>query len=95
MLLYCIMDTNASAALLNQPAAVAIARRLAAADSEVGRLRLLLRVHASLIKVRCSADKLFCIRHIHTQADPAMVLWECIMRCCSSCHPVWLCLGVY
>jgi hypothetical protein len=71
MLLYCIVDTKASAALLNQPAAVAIARWLAATDSEVGRLRLLLRVHASLIKVWCGADMRFCIRHIYTQAEIA------------------------
>jgi hypothetical protein len=57
ILLFLIMSCGGDTTLLKQPAAVAIARRLAAAaDSEAGRLQLLLRVRASLTKVWWSAD---------------------------------------
>ena len=52
-LMQCVVDGGGKESLMKQPAAIDIARRLAAATPETARLRLLLRVRASLIRVRC------------------------------------------
>jgi hypothetical protein len=51
-LLRCVSDCRASATLMQQPAALAIAWQLAAASTEADVLRVLLRVRKSLTKVR-------------------------------------------